>query len=101
LEHYHTERPHQGLENRVSEQANRQKAKNAAKDQGTIPKLGDIKCRKRLGGLLKSYSRAALRPAPIEPADFAILVALSRALTGASAEKFVQECRLPTPLDKG
>ena len=45
MEHYHTERPHQGLDNEMIEP----------------PPLGngEIVCRERLGGLLKSYRRAA------------------------------------------
>ncbi len=43
--HYHTERPHQGLDNEIIEPP----------PQGT----GEIVCRERLGGLLKSYRRAA------------------------------------------
>lgn len=45
MEHYHTERPHQGLDNEIIEPL----------PQGT----GQIVCHERLGGLLKSYQRAA------------------------------------------
>jgi transposase InsO family protein len=45
MEYYHTERPHQGLDNEIIEPP----------PQGT----GEIVCRERLGGLLKSYRRAA------------------------------------------
>jgi len=50
VEHYHTERPHQGLENRVI--------------IGPPPPAppcsgGEIQCRTRLGGLLKHYDRVA------------------------------------------
>ena len=45
IEHYHTERPHQGLDNEIIEPP----------PQGT----GEIICRERLGGLLKYYGRAA------------------------------------------
>jgi putative transposase len=47
VEHYHTERPHQGLENRLL--------------TGEPPPAssGEIKYRSRLGGLLKHYHRAA------------------------------------------
>ena len=45
MEHYHTERPHQGIGNNIIEP----------------PPVGDgkIVCQERLGGLLKSYRRAA------------------------------------------
>jgi len=45
MEHYHTERPHQGLDNEIIE----------------LPPQGDgeIVCRERLGGLLRYYGRAA------------------------------------------
>ncbi len=45
MEHYHTERPHQGIGNNIIDP----------------PSLGDGKiiCHERLGGLLKSYRRAA------------------------------------------
>ena len=43
--HYHTERPHQGLDNEIIEP--------------TPPGTGEIVCQERLGGLLKSYRRAA------------------------------------------
>ena len=45
VEHYHTERPHQGLDNEIIEPL----------PQGA----GEIFCRERLGGLLKYYGRAA------------------------------------------
>lgn len=45
MEHYHTERPHQGLDNEIIEPP--------------PPGKGEIVCRERLGGLLKSYRRAA------------------------------------------
>ena len=59
LEHYHTERPHQALENCVPMEAKRKGRKKAMLEKATIPKLGDVKCRSRLSGLLKSYERAA------------------------------------------
>jgi putative transposase len=46
VEHYHIERPHQGLGNELITPAN---------DHGT----GAIECHERLGGLLKSYYRRA------------------------------------------
>ena len=45
MEHYHTERPHQGIGNEIIEPP----------PQGE----GKIVCQERLGGLLKSYRRAA------------------------------------------
>ncbi len=45
VEHYHTERPHQGLDNDIIEPL----------AQGA----GEIICHQRLGGLLKSYRRGA------------------------------------------
>ena len=45
MEHYHTERPHQGIGNNII----------APLPQGA----GKIICQERLGGLLKSYRRAA------------------------------------------
>jgi putative transposase len=59
LEHYHKERPHQGLENSVPVARTSKRKKMAATVAATLPRLGEIKCKKRLGGLLKSYERAA------------------------------------------
>ncbi len=47
LAHYHTERPHQGVGNRLLEPV-------AAVNGG-----GPVQCTERLGGVLKFYSRAA------------------------------------------
>ena len=45
VEHYHCERPHQGLDNNMI---------------GPLPQgKGGVTCKERLGGLLKSYRRAA------------------------------------------
>ena len=46
MEHYHTERPHQGIGNNIITPLPQ-------------PKDGKIVCHERLGGLLKSYRRAA------------------------------------------
>jgi putative transposase len=46
-EHYHRERNHQGLENRIIEP-----------DSGSGGE-GDVQCRERLGGLLRYYYRDA------------------------------------------
>jgi putative transposase len=48
IAHHHTERPHQGLGNVVP-----------AGWPDDVPSGGRIECHERLGGLLKSYSRAA------------------------------------------
>ena len=47
LAHYHGERNHQGLDNRLIEDGERR------------PKRGGVQCRERLGGLLKYYYRDA------------------------------------------
>lgn len=46
MEHYHTERPHQGIGNNIIEPP-------------PMIEDGEIVCQERLGGLLKSYRRAA------------------------------------------
>ena len=65
MAHYHEERPHQSKENdplmRASSEPQKKKGK-ARKESAAPPDvgpLGDIKCRQRLGGLLKYYSRKA------------------------------------------
>jgi putative transposase len=55
LEHYHDERPHQSLGNRPPNRPPGPDVIPFAKD----PKPTKVMCRERLGGLLKSYSRAA------------------------------------------
>jgi transposase InsO family protein len=47
VHHYHDERPHQGLGNEL------------IAPQTTVIGTGQIKCRERLGGLLKFYYRQA------------------------------------------
>ena len=47
VEHYHTERNHQGLNNDLIEPGDE------------IGHTGDVACRERLGGLLKYYHRRA------------------------------------------
>jgi putative transposase len=60
LVHYHTDSPHQALENRTPTAAQKGNRKKQAKlIEPPIPKPHDIRCRKRLGGLLKSHERAA------------------------------------------
>jgi putative transposase len=50
VEHYHAERPHQGLDNRVV----------IGEPPPALPDSNnEIKCRHRLGGLLKHYYRSA------------------------------------------
>ena len=48
LEHYHSERNHQGLDNQIP-----------FPDDSVGKVSGEIKCRKRLGGMLKYYYRDA------------------------------------------
>ena len=48
LEHYHTERNHQGLENRIID---------PGEEVGRCE--GKIQCRERLGGMLRYYHRDA------------------------------------------
>lgn len=54
--HYHEERPHQAKENdpliRASSEPTKKRRKAAAPPPDVVP-IGDIKCRQRLGGLLK------------------------------------------------
>lgn len=50
VEHYHTERPHQGLGNQIV---------TGEPPPAPPDSNGDVGCRARLGGLLKHYSRAA------------------------------------------
>lgn len=57
LEHFHLERPHQGRENELLIRPSPRQASQARSD--TLPQLRDIRCRARLGGLLKSYHRKA------------------------------------------
>ncbi|PQO25301.1 integrase [Blastopirellula marina] len=58
VEHYHEERPHQGIGNvllsRRSEPENED-----VDDEVTFLSMADIRCKTRLGGILKSYTRAA------------------------------------------
>jgi putative transposase len=60
-EHYHVERPHQSLANDVlsfARDKGRKKAKNQLAELETI-QLSSIRCKERLGGLLKHYSTPA------------------------------------------
>jgi len=61
-DHYHAERPHQGLDNQLIERGLRPKKRMTSAKSRTGPntlRLGDIRRHERLGGLLKSYSRKA------------------------------------------
>lgn len=57
LEHYHAERPHQGRENELLVRPLRNE-KHPIVDSVAFS-LRDIRCRRRLGGLLKHYERVA------------------------------------------
>jgi len=58
--HYHEERPHQGLDNELIGETKTRKRKSKSKmDQPATISLAEIRCKERLGGLLKSYSRKA------------------------------------------
>ena len=58
--HYHEERPHQGLDNELIGETKTRKRKSKSKmDQPATTSLAEIRCKERLGGLLKSYSRKA------------------------------------------
>jgi putative transposase len=50
VEHYHEERPHQALDNRLI---------NSEPPPARLESNGDVKCHTRLGGLLRHYYRAA------------------------------------------
>jgi putative transposase len=54
IEHYHGERPHQGLDNELIKPGRKK-----PKRQADLIPLSDVACRKRLGGLLKHYHRKA------------------------------------------
>ena len=57
-EHYHHERPHQGLDNELIQKSRPKTRKKSGSSVDSI-RLSDIRCQERLGGLLKSYSRRA------------------------------------------
>jgi hypothetical protein len=61
VDHCHTERPHQSLGNELLNQAKkrgRSQTKWGNVEDEFLP-LTQLKCKQRLGGLLKSYSRRA------------------------------------------
>ena len=57
--HYHLERPHQGMENEtlIKPTTKGDQTSKKTKPPDTI-RLSDIRCKERLGGVLKHYSRA-------------------------------------------
>ncbi len=57
-EHYHLERPHQGLENKRPTHVTTKKSSKLPDPADTI-RLSEVRCKERLGRLLKSYSRKA------------------------------------------
>jgi putative transposase len=59
--HYLTERPHQGKDNELLIRPKTQRRKSRVDDQAAADciSLAEIRCHKRLGGLLKHYSRKA------------------------------------------
>ncbi len=61
LAHYHNERPHQSLENEpvtAPKKRGRPKSRRGNVEDEIVP-LAEVRCKARLGGLLKSYSRKA------------------------------------------
>jgi putative transposase len=61
LAHYHEERPHQSLDNdplKQPKQRGRPKTHHGQLDEQIVP-LTEVRCKQRLGGLLKSFSRKA------------------------------------------
>lgn len=58
VEYYHEERPHQGIGNVLLSQRGEREHEDVD-DEVTTLNMSDIRCKTRLGGILKSYSRAA------------------------------------------
>lgn len=58
LKHYHADRPHQGKENELLTGPKR-KGRPPKKPADEPIRLSDVRCRQRLGGLIKSYGRRA------------------------------------------
>ncbi|MBI1247500.1 hypothetical protein GC197_06585 [bacterium] len=58
VEHYHEERPHQGIGNVLLLQRGEPECEGTD-DEVPALSMADIQCQERLGGILKSYSRAA------------------------------------------
>ena len=59
LEHYQTERPHQAKENELLVPFRRPKKRCRDLPSVDVPRVRDVQCRERLGGLLKHYYRKA------------------------------------------
>ncbi len=65
VDHYHEERPHQAKENdplihpSTEPPKKKPKGRKAAAPPPDVVSIGEIRCRQRLGGLLKHYSRKA------------------------------------------
>jgi putative transposase len=60
LEYYHTERPHQAKENELLvPRRGPDKKRRRVPEAVDRPKLRNVQCRERLGGLLKHYYRKA------------------------------------------
>jgi putative transposase len=61
VEHYHTERPHQAKDNELlnaPKKRGRPKTKRLTSEDEIVP-LTEVRCKQRLGGLLKHYYRKA------------------------------------------
>lgn len=56
--HYHEERPHQGVDNTLIRRPRAAKTKPTAAN-AEIARISELRCKERLGGLLKSNSRRA------------------------------------------
>jgi putative transposase len=56
VEHYHEERPHQGIDNNLPIPKKRRRKKPPGESTISIASIG---CKSRLGGLLKHYHRKA------------------------------------------
>jgi putative transposase len=57
--HYHEERPHQAKENETLLRESQKRCKKRGSPSSDVVPLRNIKCRQRLGGLLKHYERRA------------------------------------------
>ncbi len=55
-DHYHTEQPHQGLDNELIQKHRKKKTSKKLDVRNDSMRLSDVRCHERLGGLLKSYS---------------------------------------------
>jgi putative transposase len=59
LAYYHADRPHQGVGNELLVRPQRKRGRPPKEDEPVSFSLKQLRCEKRLGGLLKSYRRAA------------------------------------------